>query len=54
MIYRVHYRISGWVEVEADDADEALAAVSDYTPSTSISETVGTLFYEFDEAEPNP
>ena len=54
MIYRVHYRISGWVEVEADDAEEALDAVNDYTPGTCLTETVGAPFFEVDEAEENP
>ena len=54
MIYRVHYRISGWVEVEARDADDALDAVSDYTPGTCVTETLWEPFFDVDEAEPNP
>ena len=54
MIYRVHYRISGWVEVEAADSEEALDIVEDYSVSTLIAETLGDKYVDFDEAEPNP
>ena len=53
MTYRVHYRISGWVEVEAKDVEDALDNVSDWTMATMIDNSIALPSLDLDEAEEN-
>ena len=53
MVYRVRYCITGWIEVEARSADDAVDAASDKTAATLVADTVGQPSYEIDEVEEN-
>lgn len=52
-VYRVKYRIVGWVEVEAKSADDAIDEASDKDAVALIEDTVGQCKWEFDEVEMN-
>ena len=52
--YRIRYRITGWLEVEACSEDDALDKASDKDAVELIEDTVGPCLWDFDEVEANP
>jgi len=53
-VYRVHYRITGWVEVEARSEDDAIDEASDKDAVELVEDTIGPCLWDFDEVELNP
>jgi hypothetical protein len=52
--YRVHYRITGWVEVEATSDDDALDQACEKDAAALVADTIGPRSVDLDEVESNP